>query len=120
MERYENLGINYYNPVIPNWTKMLEDSRKGLCPDPTEMENYFMNNAEIILFPVLKDSLGTGSLAEIGFSIQRVIRNIMSGKQQFAITLIDDDCTDERKTKSERQVRHAVGIAVTASVGKVV
>ncbi len=99
---YEEMGILYYNPVLENWSELLEMSRKGLCPNPTEEENYYLNNAEIILFPVLKDSLGSGSLAEIGFSVQRVIRNIMNGKQQFLISLIDDECTDQRKTEAER------------------
>ncbi|MCK5608806.1 hypothetical protein KAR91_43430 [Candidatus Pacearchaeota archaeon] len=99
---YNDKGIKYYNPVLENWSELLEMSRKGLCPNPTEEENYYLNNAEIILFPVLEYSLGIGSLAEMGFSVQRVIRNIMSGKPQFLITLIDDDCTDQRKTEAER------------------
>ena len=103
IKEYEKLGIKYYNPVLENWTEILEMSRKGLCPNPTEEENYYLNNAEIILFPVLKDSLGSGSLAEMGFSVQRVIRNIMNGKQQFLVGLIDDICTDERKTEAERK-----------------
>ena len=101
IKTYEEMGIKYYNPVLENWSELLEMSRKGLCPNPTEEENYYLNNAEIILFPVLKDSLGGGSLAEMGFSVQRVIRNIMNGKQQFLITLIDDICTDGRKTEAE-------------------
>lgn len=101
--KYKELGIKSYNPVLENWSEILEMSRKGLCPNPTVEENYWLNNAEIILFPVLKDSLGSGSLAEMGFSVQRVIRNIMNGDQQFLIGLIDDICTDERKTEAERK-----------------
>jgi hypothetical protein len=99
---YEEKGIIYYNPVLENWSELLELSRQGKCANPTEEENYYLNNAEIILFPVLKDSLGMGSLSEMGFSVQRVVRNIMNGKQQFLIALIDDDCTDMRKTEAER------------------
>jgi hypothetical protein len=47
--------------------------------------------------------LGQGSLAELGFSVQRVVRNIMDGKQQFLVTLIDDKCEDMRKTPDERK-----------------
>lgn len=100
---YEEKGILYYNPVLENWSERLEMSRKGLCPNPTVEENFHLNNDQIILFPILKDSLGTGSLAEMGFSAQRVVRNIVSGRQQFLICLIDDDCTDERKTEAERK-----------------
>jgi len=102
-DKYKELGIKSYNPVLENWSEVLEMSRKGLCPNPTVEENYWLNHAEIILFPVLKDSLGSGSLAEMGFSVQRVIRNIMNGKQQFLVGLIDDICTDERKTEAERK-----------------
>jgi hypothetical protein len=100
---YEERGIAYYNPVLENWSELLELSRQGKCANPTEEENYYLNNAEIILFPILKDSLGQGSLAEMGFSVQRVVRNIMNGKQQFLISLIDDECTDMRKTEAERK-----------------
>jgi len=99
---YEEKGIVYYNPALENWDELLELSRQGKCANPTEEENYYLNNAEIILFPILKDSLGQGSLAEMGFSVQRVIRNIMNGKQQFLVTLIDDKCEDMRKTPEER------------------
>ena len=99
---YEEKGIAYYNPVLENWSELLELSRQGKCPNPTEEENYYLNNAEIILFPILKESLGLGSLAEMGFSVQCVIRNIMSGKQQFLVSLIDDKCKDMRKTERER------------------
>ncbi len=100
---YDQKGIGYYNPVLENWSELLELSRQGKCANPTEEENYYLNNAEIILFPILKESLGMGSLSEMGFSVQSVIRNIMNGKQQFLIALIDDDCTDMRKTEAERK-----------------
>lgn len=100
---YKQKGIKYYNPVLENWSELLELSRQGKCANPTEEENYYLNNAEIILFPILKDSLGQGSLAEMGFSVQRVIRNIMNGKQQFLVALIDDKCEDMRKTADERK-----------------
>ena len=91
MEKYDELGINHFNPMVDDWH-----------PGLIEEENYFLNHAEIILFPILKDSLGTGSLGEIGFSVNMVLRNIQNGRRQFLIALIDDDCTDERKTQEER------------------
>ncbi len=100
---YDERGIAYYNPVLENWSELLEMSRQGLCPNPTVTENYYLNNAEVILFPVLKDSLGQGSLAEMGFSVMRVARNILDGNQQFLIALVDDECTDMRKTEAERK-----------------
>ena len=93
IERYEKEGIASFNPDAgDNW-------HPGMIP----LENYYLNNAEIILFPVLAESLGSGSLGEVGFSVQNVLRNIQNGKRQFLIGLIDDDCTDERKTDEERK-----------------
>ena len=81
MSRYEEMGIEYFNPMVDDW-------HAGLI----EEENFMLNNAEVILFPVLKDSLGSGSLGEIGFSVSNVIRNIANGKNQCLIALIDNDC----------------------------
>ena len=92
MEKFDELGIKYFNP----------DAGDNWHPGMIEEENYYLNNAEIILFPVLAESLGSGSLGEIGFSVQNVLRNIQNGKRQFLIALIDDVCTDERKTEEER------------------
>jgi hypothetical protein len=89
--------------MIDDWSERLENSRKGLCPNPTEEENYYLRNAEVILFPVLEDSLGHGSLGELGFSINTVLRRILNGENQFLISLIDDDCTDERKNAEQRK-----------------
>jgi len=91
MEKYDELGIKYFNP----------DAGDNWHPGLIEMENYYLNNAEIVLFPILAESLGSGSLGEVGFSVQNVLRNIQNGRQQFLIALIDDECTDTRKTEEE-------------------
>lgn len=92
MEKYDELGIAHFNP----------DAGDNWHPGMIEEENYYLNHGEIILFPILKESLGSGSLGEVGFSVQNVLRNIQNGKRQFLIFLIDDDCTDMRKTDEER------------------
>lgn len=92
MSRYDEAGIAHFNPMVDNWH-----------PGMVELENYYLRNAEIILFPVLAESLGTGSLAEIGFSINYVLRQITQGSSQFLVVLIDDKCTDMRKTEEERK-----------------
>jgi len=103
IKKYEEMGIKFFNPDIPDWMERLEASRRGECENPTVEENYYLNNAEIILFPILSESLGSGSLGELGFSIKAVMRNISNGKRQFLIGLIDDECTDMRKTDEERK-----------------
>lgn len=93
IERYDKEGIAWFNP----------DAGENWHPGMIEEENYHLNHDEIILFPVLAESLGSGSLGEIGFSVQNVLRNIQNGRRQFLIALIDDDCTDMRKTEEERK-----------------
>jgi len=85
-------NIEFFNPDAgDNWHPgMIDDENRHLMED------------DIILFPVLKESLGFGSLGEIGFSVLNIIRNITNGSNQHLIVMIDDECTDERKTDDER------------------
>lgn len=56
MARYAELGIAYFNPMVDDWNPgMVALEAEHLAQDP------------IILFPILKDSYGQGSLSEIGF-----------------------------------------------------
>jgi len=90
---FNNNDIEFFNPDAgDNWHPgMIDDENRHLMED------------DIILFPVLKDSLGLGSLGEIGFSILNILRNIANGSNQHLIIMIDDDCTDDRKTEDERK-----------------
>jgi len=93
MQAYESHKIEFFNPDAgDNWHPgMIEDENRNLRED------------HIILFPVLGESLGVGSLGEIGFSVLNVLRNIQNGSNQYLIAMIDDVCTDERKTADERK-----------------
>ncbi len=91
IEKYLALGIPCFNPDYGN------DWHPGCIPE----ENWHLNHDQVILFPVLAESLGQGSLGEIGFSISNVLRNLTKNGQ-YLIVLIDDECTDERKTEAER------------------
>jgi len=88
-----NQDIKYFNPDAgDNWHPgMIDDENRHLMED------------EIILFPVLKDSLGSGSLNEIGFSVLNIIHNVLNGSNQYLIVMIDDDCIDTRKTEEARK-----------------
>ena len=92
IEQYKQRSIAYFNP----------DAGDNWHPGMIKQENYYLNNAEIILFPILAESLGSGSLGEIGFSVNVILKNIMKGKNQTLIVMIDDDCTDTRKSEDER------------------
>jgi len=93
IEAYGELGVDYFNPDAgDNWHPgMIEDENKHLLED------------DIILFPVLAESLGLGSLGEIGFSVLNVIRNIEEGSTQHLIVMIDDDCTSTKASESEKE-----------------
>lgn len=103
MSEYDKRGYKYFNPMIDNWGEMMELHRAGKGPNPADVENTHLWNDEVILFPVLKDSLGMGSLAELGFSVSTVVRNILNGRNQLMCFLIDDICTDERKNAEQRK-----------------
>lgn len=92
IECYEASNIDYFNPDAgDNWhAGMIED------------ENRHLREDDIILFPVLSESLGLGSLGEIGFSVMNVIRNIEGGANQYLIVMIDDECTSETASESEK------------------
>ncbi len=89
IEQYDKLGVPWFNP----------DAGDNWHPGMIEDENRHLNNDSIILFPVLGESLGTGSLGEIGFSVLNVVRNITNGRNQSLIVLIDEECHDVRKSQ---------------------
>lgn len=92
IESYEDRGIHYFNPDAgDNW-------HPGMIDD----ENRHLQEDDIILFPVLSETLGLGSLGEIGFSILNSIRNINEGSGQYLIVMIDDDCVDAKATENEK------------------
>lgn len=94
IDRLTALGIKWYNPDAgDNWE-----------PWMAEEENRQLKEDHIILFPVLGESLGFGSLGEIGFSILNIMEAIQNGSDQTLIVLIDDECTDDRKSEQERKL----------------
>ncbi len=90
--QYEHDGIDYFNP----------DAGDHWHPGMIDDENRHLMEDNIILFPVLAESLGFGSLGEIGFSILNIKRNIENGSNQYLIVMIDDICTAELTTDAER------------------
>jgi len=80
---YEKLGIDYFNPVKDDWK-----------PEDAEIEAEHLANDEIILFPVTDETLGLGSLGEVGFSILQAIK---LDSNRDIIVMIDKDLNDEAK-----------------------
>ena len=61
--QYDVLGIEYFNPQVDDWK-----------PEDAEVEADHLATDQIILFPVLAETWGLGSLGEIGFSIAQAMR----------------------------------------------
>jgi hypothetical protein len=89
---YESQTINYFNP----------DAGDNWHPGMIATENEHLQEDDIILFPVLAETLGLGSLGEIGFSVLNSFRNVNNGSGQYLVVLIEDDCNDAKATEAER------------------
>lgn len=88
MKVYDSMGISYYNPMVDEWH-----------PSAVPEEARHLAEDSIILFPVLKDSLGLASLAEIA------VGPLKAQKQhdyRSFVVLIDDDVVgnDENSLRS--------------------
>lgn len=80
----ETLGVSYFNPQVDDWE-----------PWMAEEENRCMAHSPIVLFPVLRSTLGLGSLAEIGFSILATLRSIQQGQDRHLLVYIEEDVDPE-------------------------
>lgn len=82
IEYYRAAGINYFNPQVADWK-----------PEYADIEAQHLKRDEIILFPVTRETYGTGSLAETGFSILQAVQN----SSRFIVVMIDPDLDDALK-----------------------
>jgi len=85
MARYKAEGIPYFNPMIDDWNEAF-----------VPIEAHHLANDPIVLFPVLDQSYGMGSLSEMGFGPLRAI------KQNFYrsfVVLIHPQVTQELQDK---------------------
>ena len=81
IETYQKAGSAFFNPQVDNWT-----------PECAVEEAKHLAEDAVILFPVTGETYGTGSLAEIGFSILNAIR--LDDRRDFVIFVDQklDDC----------------------------
>ena len=63
MSKYDELGIEYFNPMVDDWNP-------GMVP----LEAEHLAEDEVILFPILGWSYAEGSLSEMGFGPLKAIR----------------------------------------------
>lgn len=80
---YELEGIPYFNPQKDDW-----------CSEDAAIEAAHLVNDAIILFPVTRETYGTGSLAETGFSIMQAIR-ATTEHARFVVVMIDRQLNPE-------------------------
>lgn len=81
MQKYGELGIDFFNPQVDDWKAEL-----------AQIEARHLAEDQIILFPVTNETYGTGSLAEVGFSILNAIK--LDDRRDFVILVAKD--LDER------------------------
>lgn len=91
IEKYEEAEIEYYNPQKEDWN-----------PTDAKIEAEHLANDEIILFPVLAETAGLGSLGEVGFSILQAIK---LDKYRSVIVMIEGDCIVEDKSIRKESIR---------------
>ncbi len=79
---YQSLKIPFFNPQLPEgtWT-----------PGCVAKENYNLHHNCIVLFPVLSETTGNGSLAEVGFS---ALAALSRNPDRYFIFYIADKCSD--------------------------
>ena len=91
MQSYDQHGIVYYNPQVEDWD-----------PSLAEIEAEHLANDEIILFPVLAETAGLGSLGEVGFSI---LQSIRLDENRNVIVMIDKLCSVEDEAIRNESIR---------------
>lgn len=94
MQSYDQKGIYYFNP----------DKGDNWHPEDAVNEAEHLKHDDIILFPVTGETYGTGSLSEVGFSIQQAIQQ---NRDARIVVMIDDKLSDSltdpvAKKESER------------------
>jgi hypothetical protein len=78
MVHYNGYGIDYFNPKVKDWK-----------PELAAVEAEHLRTDEIILFPVTDETYGSGSLAEVGFSILQAVTDLNEGR--FVIVMISPE-----------------------------
>ena len=97
MAKYQELGLNFFNPQVADWKQ--EDA---------EIEAKHLTEDAVILFPVTGETYGTGSLAEVGFSILQAIRLddrrdfIIMIEKQLASKLVEENPVTAKESMRSR------------------
>lgn len=93
MARYEELEISYFNPMVDDWH-----------PGMVALEAQHLAEDQVVLFPILKESYGLGSLSEIGFGPLKALRQ---NKNRSFIIMIDKEVTEELKAQDAMRAKNS-------------
>ena len=91
IETYKFNDVEFFNPQVDDWS-----------PELAEVEAEHLANDEIILFPVLAETSGLGSLGEVGFSILQAIK---LDSTRNVIVMIDKNCDIEDEAVKKESIR---------------
>jgi hypothetical protein len=80
IEQYDFMSCDFFNPQKDDWK-----------PEDAEIEAEHLAEDQVILLPVLSETYGLGSLAEIGFSIAQAMKS--DDRRDFVI-LVDQKPDD--------------------------
>lgn len=95
IEIYSAKGISFFNPNVADWK-----------PELAEIEAEHLASDQIILFPITKETYGTGSLAETGFSVLNAIK--LDDRRDFVIMVdqvLDEDLMTDNPVAAKESLR---------------
>jgi hypothetical protein len=94
IERYEALGIPYFNPQVDNWT-----------PELADVEAWHLANDSLVLFPITNETFAAGSLAETGFSALTALR---TNENRFVMLFIDPNVDEALIAQNPQAAKDSV------------
>ncbi len=93
IEKYTEAGIEYFNPQVAEWT-----------PACAEAEALHLAEDGIVLYPILGETFGIGSLAESGFAAAQTLRHgLRHGKTRHILFFIEPKVIAALREKSPAQ-----------------
>lgn len=96
--KYEELGIPYFNPQVPDWK-----------PELAVEEARHLAQDKIILFPITRETYAIGSLGEVGFSILNALK--LDDRRDIVIMIeaeLDASLADEVARRESLRLRKLV------------
>lgn len=93
IEKYAGEGIDYFNPQVAEWT-----------PACAEAEARHLAHDDILLYPILGETFGVGSLAESGFAVAQVLK---PGPARHVLLFIEPKVDAALREKSPAQAEES-------------